>query len=547
MWKSIKLFLTGLMIVASLIMTGCDNGLMNLEEVNTDVDSRNFTDTPDAEFNRYIVQLPYFPQSTDNVGVETISSNDMGLFVEKEYKATQEFSELFLMDPAADILWPGCMINPNTISSGAYAQLPAEMAPYRVSLDMYNIENSPTQLLEETDSDGTVRGPSLSVYRNALNNILNQNLTGSIPANINFTIEKVYSTDQLKMAFGGNYKYGKIASVDASFNYNDSEVKSRILVKYIQKYFTANLDIPPFPGEFFTKPYDFQQWLEQLNINYSPAYLSSITYGRMVLFTLESTESDDSVSAALNAAFSYGEHSAGTDLSTEYKNILSNSTINALIIGGSGEAAVQSINGLEGILDYISTGGSYSKESPGKPLSYTLKYLKDNSVATVKMTTEYTAREYIALESDEPEYTVELVKLVCRSDSDPGSYAEFYGNLGYNVQTTGTITPSDNDANNHYKKWLWSYSESQYKYIKESGGTLWTERRHAFKLTNPDVNKDYIELCGNIKEDDHWGDDNLGSRSLRIYLKDIQPDTEYVVNYSGDGTSLDAYYKITVK
>ena len=41
------------------------------------------------------------------------------------------------------------------------------------------------------------------------------------------------------------------------------------------------------------------------------------------------------------------------------------------------------------LLDFIKTGGNYSKESPGAPIAYKLNYLKDNSPARMSETTDY--------------------------------------------------------------------------------------------------------------------------------------------------------------
>ena len=65
-----------------------------------------------------------------------------------------------------------------------------------------------------------------------------------------------------------------------------------------------------------------------------PVYVSSITYGRMVIFTFESTYSSEELGAALEFAYRGGVDVSG-QVSVTYKDIISNSKITAYILGGT--------------------------------------------------------------------------------------------------------------------------------------------------------------------------------------------------------------------
>jgi len=164
-------------------------------------------------------------------------------------------------------------------------------------------------------------------------------------------------------------------------------------VKFMQVYYTLDIDIPEKPSNFFDSSVTWDDLKGQISQNLSPMYVSTITYGRMALFSFESTDNSTDVNAAVNAAF----WNYKLKISTEYEDILKRSTIKATIIGGSAASAVGAINGFEGIKEYIQTGGDYDKNTGAAPLAYKLRHLKDNAIGNIILSSEYTIREEIPL------------------------------------------------------------------------------------------------------------------------------------------------------
>ena len=70
---------------------------------------------------------------------------------------------------------------------------------------------------------------------------------------------------------------------------------------------------------------------------------------------------------------------------------LQGSKITATVLGGDGDAAVQTVLGIEQLLSFITEGGNYSADSPGVPIAYQLAYL-DNGPARLALTAEYPER-----------------------------------------------------------------------------------------------------------------------------------------------------------
>ena len=110
-----------------------------------------------------------------------------------------------------------------------------------------------------------------------------------------------------------------------------------------------------------------------------PVYVQSITYGRRVIFSVQTSRSATEVKAALEASYGFAGGGLDIEVSTENREVLEESEIRAFVLGGSGEDATSAINGFDGLIQYIQNGGSYSKDSPGAPIAYKLAYL-DNAV-----------------------------------------------------------------------------------------------------------------------------------------------------------------------
>jgi hypothetical protein len=75
-------------------------------------------------------------------------------------------------------------------------------------------------------------------------------------------------------------------------------------------------------------------------------------------------------------------------------------------------------------MDFIKQGGNYSKDSPGAPIAYKLRYLKDNSAARLSLTQDYEVSDCQKL-TNQVKVTVTNIK-VESSDDDA---LQVYGNI----------------------------------------------------------------------------------------------------------------------
>jgi thiol-activated cytolysin len=354
---------------------------------------------------------------------------------------TRQFDRIVAYAANSDSLWPGALVSADSVTTGLFTQVVLPRAPSTFSVSLENLGGT---------KKATLADPSLSTFRDALSGILDAEVTGSTPANIYSEIEEVHSEEQLNMALNVKASWALgVASLKTSFNFANSEVRSRYLVKYTQAYYTVDLDAPQSASSMFSPDVTLADVQAKMDESHPPAYVTSVTYGRMVLFTFESQYSSTELGAALNFAYSGGVDVKG-DVSVTYKDIISQSKITAYILGGDAGSAVQTIDSYDKLMDFIKDGGNYSKQSPGAPIAYKLAYLKDNSPARMSMTTDYDVKDCVRV-SQQIKVTLNSITCVACSDAFD-STLEVYGVItaqGADAQTLWTKTSGSNVSINN--------------------------------------------------------------------------------------------------
>ncbi len=299
---------------------------------------------------------------------------------EQWFAVAAKFDENIALNPTSDILWPGAIIDGASLATGAYVPIVVPRAPLTLSISLVNIAGAKSR---------TVQDPKLSTVRNAMADLLSQEVTGATDARVTFEITDIHSASQLDIALRASYDNG-LNDVKGQFDFSRTDVLSRTVVKFMQVYYTIDVDIPQYPSDLFAASVTWATLRDAISGDVSPMYISTISYGRMALFTIESSYSSTEVNAALQASFS--AINTNVDLSTAYRTVLQQSSIKGMIIGGSGAQAVQAVNGFDGLKQYMTTGGNYDQNTAAAPLAYKLRYLSDNVSAEVVKAQTYLVR-----------------------------------------------------------------------------------------------------------------------------------------------------------
>ncbi|MCK4825873.1 thiol-activated cytolysin family protein, partial [bacterium] len=202
------------------------------------------------------------------------------------YEAAAGFDEQLVLNPQTDVIYPGALVKGESILDGTYTLIPATRKPITIS----------TSLTGGNVTSVVVEDPKLSTVREAVNTLMKQ--TYDVPyANMGFTVEQAYSEQQIDLSLRASYKTG-ILNVKGGFDFSNTKIKTRLIAKFIQNYYTLDMDLPKQPSDLFEKDVD-----RVLFGTLMPMYVSTVTFGRMALFTIESELEETDVRAYLSASY----------------------------------------------------------------------------------------------------------------------------------------------------------------------------------------------------------------------------------------------------
>ena len=508
-----SIFKTALYVsVLSLVfitLNGCSK-----DETTAGPGEPEFSVDEELEFNAAVTNLNNFDQPDETPVVETEESDperdgeDTTLeCTTKTFKGAPGFNELFTLDPTTDVIYPGAMLKGETIPTGEYERINGDRAPITISASLQNIANVKVTI-EDPDK--------LSNVRQGIADLLNQEVNGATAAAINLEIEQVHSAQHLEASIGVNYR-GVGKKVSNTLDFSNSTFKNTFVLKFIQRYYTLDVDTPGnSPSDLFTG-------LPNVNLlgSTSPVYVSSVQYGRMVLYTVESNFSMTEVKNAFDASVG----STDGTIDVEFQNTINSSSIQALIIGGSGDGAVQAINGPGEVYNFISEGGNYSRDSPGAPLAYKLNFVKEGfPVAKVVLATEYQVRD---CDLAYPEYQVTIERITGTQPSD----TEVNGNLRAKMKVGTSFLDANNNGVDDGPSW--STSPSNFVDVQDDKThTIGTS--FIFEPYRPNMTVDQIEFSGQLFDYNGpiLGNANLGNKSRALKLDEFEIGTEREVHLS---------------
>ena len=158
-----------------------------------------------------------------------------------------------------------------------------------------------------------------------------------------------------------------------------------------------------------------------------PVYVSSVTYGRMVLFTFESRVLGRGDGRRARVRVLRRLDVSG-QVSVTYKDIISKSKITAFILGGDAGTAVKTIDSYDELIDvHQERRQLLASESPGAPIAYKLSYLRTTRRRACRTTTDYDVKDCTRV-SQKVHVSLNSIA-VDSAGGDSGDDLELYGNI----------------------------------------------------------------------------------------------------------------------
>lgn len=373
-----------------------------------------------ANIQEHISKLSYSPETMlnyqdtggeeakkeikDDTSQTTVDGNFTTICKTTTYNLKKNFDQVAILRPTNGIVWPGALVKGNqSLLDGVPEPIGIERSPITFSVNLPGMGENGIRTVENPAASNIQAAIDSSLEWWNANNA-NEYEEGYVnAANSSFHLSSSYSSKQLALDVDLNAEWAS-GSVSTQFNYYTSDTKKVVMAVFKQAFYDVIFDTPTSPEKVFREDASLEKVKNIVTDAAAPAYIKSVTYGRIIMFRMEAMSSYESID--VEAAFRYAAgYSVDGNLKTRYEKILQESSIDLVTIGGNAAVATEPItsastNTANTILDKIrgiisGQNAVYSRNNPGVPIAYSVFYLKDNSLAKLGYTTEYTANECV--------------------------------------------------------------------------------------------------------------------------------------------------------
>ncbi|WP_322921060.1 thiol-activated cytolysin family protein [Nocardioides renjunii] len=291
----------------------------------------------------------------------------------------------WVLAPVTDILYPGAVLQGTSLATGRLAPIAG------------GLKRSGGTLTITTDfvQGGAPRSASVAVDKvdlAAMQDARTQLLADLNPqdgaADVTFDKHEVRTTEHGLVRMGVSFSYGP-ASVDLKASLTHDVEQTSVMVFYRQVFYRAAFTPDDAPSTFFAEGVTVDQVEQVAPTSNPPVYLAEIDYGRMLLVTMTGTKSANEMIVTLEAAINAGIKGS-FNLTTEQKETLQQSRVQVTVVGGAGEAANSVVlDPVNHLADWITGGGTLTKDNPGVPLRYQARHCGTRNVVAINQTSQY--------------------------------------------------------------------------------------------------------------------------------------------------------------
>jgi thiol-activated cytolysin len=201
---------------------------------------------------------------------------------------------------------------------------------------------------------------------------------------------EIYDLTHAQAELEVNAKWASGAA-EAMLKGSGSKDRTSYVAMYKQIFYSISVDTPAEPSAFFANGMTVDKVARDFTNDGPPAYVDSITYGRILLVKMDVDNSE--VTAEMKGKFEQTireDDEVSATAAGELEKIAKSARFSAITLGGKSDQGIFDSKDLSKVQDYIANGATYSAKNPGLPIEYSVKFLKDNTLATIRLAGEYT-------------------------------------------------------------------------------------------------------------------------------------------------------------
>ena len=346
-----------------------------------------------ADVNTYLWGLPSWQEAFPTPGfsdeatgpMETdlsVSGGTLYVCTSVPYSMTDTPGAVTTLSADTGVLSLGTLIQGNSYANGlgSLEELPIpQRAPLTVTTDLEFAANS-----------ATVTDPTSALVNQALEELIVAAGDAGFVAgsDVDYDQATCHSLDQGLLALNLSATF-----VDdgprSQLEYEQNGNQTTVIAAFRQVMFTTSIVQPESPAGFFGDGFTealLNEHLDEGRISSTnlPVYVADITWGRLLVMTVTSTYSDSEIRSAISASFTA---ILGGEVEAEYLELLTSpeTSVGIATVGGETEQALAAVR-TGSLGTYFASDAALTTAAP---ISYTLRSLADNSVASVGETVDY--------------------------------------------------------------------------------------------------------------------------------------------------------------
>jgi hypothetical protein len=301
------------------------------------------------------------------LGVTQVDGVDMEI-TEQVVTMRQEVRDFVEISQISDVMWAGATVAGESVQSGSLAPILLRRGPGTITLttDLTTASTRSKSL--------PLKEPNLPSYVDAHNQLIDELHPTDSAAAVNNRIIKINTLEEGMVSFGLNVK-GSGWGVNAKARLDSRLERSVTFGMFSQAYYAVAFTPQGSPPRFFGDDVRLDEVKQYCGVNNPPCYIASVTYGRTLMFMIDSESSNLEVTAALDGYWKAGI-SGEANVEGSYKNTMNKSKVSVVVIGGPSGASGQVISDpANGLLPWIMGALKITKDVPAAPVSYTVRYL----------------------------------------------------------------------------------------------------------------------------------------------------------------------------
>lgn len=284
-----------------------------------------------------------------------------------------EADEFLITKNMERFIYPGSVLSGKDFEKGKYKHLSVPIKPITISTSL------PADIVTTQ-----INNPNKGAIRQAVRKFLIDNgVSGKESLSFSYNMSQYSYYEQLKLAFSSNINVASVFDLSIDYERNKLNIETAMIVKFTQQYYDITMDFPD-DGSILKNTGDFNKIKGE-----NPIYVSSVTYGRLGVMSIQSTRQYEDVSMAIKAAFKAKVVNGNLSITYDQKTILESADIKIFII--SGEDSYKTVEGYDAFQKFIIEKGVFSADAPGVPIYFTASTVNENAAyySVFKVDTNY--------------------------------------------------------------------------------------------------------------------------------------------------------------